>query len=175
MTRPTATIWLRTNRCRTISRCARASATTLIPYLNAFAGGDIVSRFCDGAELASIEKSYLDGIAESVAAHAVTFAGDSCGSVDGDCELLRIDAKALAREPRAIRLRVIAHALAAVGVDPGDRHVDAVDRLISQWHGQGAVALPERSFSISSETRHSRVPRWSPCKSLMFKTRSTMS
>ena len=85
-----------------------------------------MSRFCDGAELASIEKSYLDGIAESVAAHAVTFAGDSCGSVDGDCELLRIDAKALAREPRAIRLRVIAHALAAV----------------SQWHGQGAVALP---------------------------------
>ena len=63
---------------------------TLIPYLNAFAGGDIVSRFCDGAELASIEKSYLDGIAESVAAYAVTFAGDSCGSVDGDCELLRI-------------------------------------------------------------------------------------
>ena len=108
---------------------------TLIPYLNAFDGGDIVSRFCDGAELASIAKSYLDGIAESVAAHAVTFAGDSCGSVDGDCELLRIDAKALAREPRAIRLRVIAHALAAVGID-------AVDRLISQWHGQGAVALP---------------------------------
>ena len=115
---------------------------TLIPYLNAFAGGDIVSRFCDGAELASIEKSYLDGIAESVAAHAVTFAGDSCGSVDGDCELLRIDAKALAREPRAIRLRVIAHALAAVGIEAGFRHVDAVDRLISQWHGQGAVALP---------------------------------
>lgn len=115
---------------------------TLIPYLNAFAGGDIVSRFCDGAELASIEKSYLDGIAESVAAHAVTFAGDSCGSVNGDCELLRIDAKALAREPRAIRLRVIAHALAAVGIEAGFRHVDAVDRLISQWHGQGAVALP---------------------------------
>ena len=115
---------------------------TLIPYLNAFAGGDIVSRFCDGAELASIEKSYLDGIAESVAAHAVTFAGDSCGSVEGDCELLRIDAKALAREPRAIRLRVIAHALAAVGIEAGFRHVDAVDRLISQWHGQGAVALP---------------------------------
>ena len=72
----------------------------------------------------------------------MTFAGDSCGSVDGDCELLRIDAKALAREPRAIRLRVIAHALAAVGIEAGFRHVDAVDRLISQWHGQGAVALP---------------------------------
>ncbi|MCI1832436.1 MAG: tRNA lysidine(34) synthetase TilS [Bifidobacterium sp.] len=42
----------------------------------------------------------------------------------------------------AIRLRVIAHVLSSIGLPVTSRHVEAIDALIADWHGQGAVSLP---------------------------------
>ncbi|WP_299446641.1 tRNA lysidine(34) synthetase TilS [uncultured Phycicoccus sp.] len=54
-------------------------------------------------------------------------------------------APALADLPRAVRTRVWRRLLLAAGAPAGQlssRHVDACDRLLTHWHGQGAVHAP---------------------------------
>jgi tRNA(Ile)-lysidine synthase len=51
-------------------------------------------------------------------------------------------------EHAAIRRRVIAHGLSALGIAASSRHVEAIDRLISDWHGQGPVSLPSGYTAI---------------------------
>ena len=54
-----------------------------------------------------------------------------------------IDVELLERLPAALRKRVIRRALALLGATRlSAEQLDWVDALISQWHGQGAVALP---------------------------------
>lgn len=48
---------------------------------------------------------------------------------------------ALATEPLAIRRRMLAHFLRTRGVAVSSRKIDAVDRLLTHWHGQGGVAV----------------------------------
>lgn len=109
---------------------------TLVPFLEQFTGGDIVGHLAQSARLAGVEKRHLDQEAESASARAVEYRelGDSGAAA------LRIDA--IHDEPQAIRLRVIAHMLSALGLQAGSRQVQAIDRLIVQWHGQAAVSLP---------------------------------
>lgn len=107
----------------------------LLPYINAFSGADITQRLADGARLARNDKDYLDQAAASVARTAIRPGA-------ADAEILRLDAKALAGEHPAIRRRVIAHALSSAGIVANARQVEAIDRLIVDWHGQGPVDLP---------------------------------
>lgn len=107
----------------------------LLPYLSAFSGADMTRHLADGASLAREDKDYLDQAAARVA-QAVVRPGAT------DAEDLRFDAKALAGEHPAIRRRVIAHALSSAGIAASVRQVEAIDRLIVDWHGQGAVNLP---------------------------------
>ena len=47
--------------------------------------------------------------------------------------------------PKAVRTRVLRRAAIAAGVPAGAltaAHVDAIDALVIDWHGQGAVSLP---------------------------------
>lgn len=54
-----------------------------------------------------------------------------------------IDVELLERLPAALRKRVIRRALTRLGATRlSSEQLDWVDALISQWHGQGAVALP---------------------------------
>lgn len=54
-----------------------------------------------------------------------------------------IDISILERLPTALRKRVIRRAIASLGVSRvSSEQLGWVDALISQWHGQGAVALP---------------------------------
>jgi tRNA(Ile)-lysidine synthase len=55
------------------------------------------------------------------------------------------DVAALAELPTAVRTRVLRRAAIAAGVSAGAltaEHVGEVDRLVTDWHGQGAVSLP---------------------------------
>lgn len=57
-----------------------------------------------------------------------------------------IDVAALLELPAAIRTRVIRLAALAVGCRPSDltaAHVSAVDDLVTNWHGQGPIHLPQ--------------------------------
>jgi tRNA(Ile)-lysidine synthase len=58
-----------------------------------------------------------------------------------------LDCTALAALPGAVRTRVIRLAALAAGVRPADlssAQLRALDALVADWHGQGAVALPGR-------------------------------
>jgi len=55
------------------------------------------------------------------------------------------DVAELAALPRGVRTRVLRRLALLAGVPPGalgSGHVDALDALVTDWHGQGPVALP---------------------------------
>lgn len=57
--------------------------------------------------------------------------------------LAPLDAAALAEHPAAVRTRVLRGWLAGARVGPlTSAHLDALDALVSAWHGQGPVGLP---------------------------------
>ncbi len=56
-----------------------------------------------------------------------------------------LDCAALAELPEAVRTRVLRRGALDAGARPGDltsTHLAALDALVSDWHGQGPVALP---------------------------------
>lgn len=70
----------------------------------------------------------------------------SAARVDGTIRVA-LDAAIVAGAPVAIRTRALRQALVAAGCPSGSvsrAHVLAVDRLLTDWHGQGPVALPGR-------------------------------
>lgn len=109
----------------------------LMPFLERFAGGGVAAHLAQASRLARRDKALLDAMAERATAEAVAFADGECGDV-----VMTLRADVLEREPEAIRLRVVAHALGRAGIPCTSRHVEAIDRLIVRWHGQGAVSLP---------------------------------
>lgn len=137
----------------------------LLPAIARFAGGDVTRHLAESAELARRDKDYLDECADRVMARAVTFAGEPAASpvIDGGmtriidgATVLTIDARALEAEHPAIRARVIAHALERAGIAAGAAQVDAIGRLVTDWHGQGAVRLP-RGYSANRKKHVIRV------------------
>lgn len=111
---------------------------TLLPQFSRFAGTDMACRLAQGARIARRDVEFLDSLAAQAEAQAVQYAGDGA----------RLDARLLAGEPEAIRWRVIAHVLARCAPGSGERHVRAVEALVSSWHGQGAVELPRKHSAI---------------------------
>ncbi|MCI1219324.1 MAG: tRNA lysidine(34) synthetase TilS [Bifidobacterium sp.] len=109
----------------------------LIPYLERFTGADIIEHLASMAQLARDDKSYLDTQAAKLTALAV-------GKDDEHAEsrTLKLAVAMLANEHVAMRRRVIAHALSSLRITATSRHVEAIDRLISDWHGQGPISLP---------------------------------
>ena len=93
-------------------------------------------------------------IAGASAACPVT-AGGMARIIDG-ATVLTIDARTLETEHPAIRARVIAHALERAGIAAGAAQVDAIGRLVTDWHGQGAVRLP-RGYSANRKKHVIRV------------------
>nr|WP_315177557.1 tRNA lysidine(34) synthetase TilS [Bifidobacterium dentium] len=118
----------------------------LMPYLQRFAGGDVVSRLSIGAGLAQTDKDYLNKRAQEIAERAVTFSEDQ----------VRFSVGVLQSQHEAIRLRVIAHALGQAGIACSARHVRQIDRLITDWHGQHGVALPS-GYSANRQKHVIRV------------------
>ncbi|MCH9276739.1 tRNA lysidine(34) synthetase TilS [Bifidobacterium amazonense] len=119
----------------------------LIPYLEDFAGRDIVAHLADGARPVRRDKEYLDLQADAAAART---------RLDPAGDVLRWSVKALESEHPAIRTRVIAHDLAAAGVPATARQIESVDRLVADWHGQSAVRLP-RGYSVFRQKHVIRV------------------
>ena len=110
------------------ARFARARVRALVEAL----GPGVVANLARTAELLADDAAALD----TLAASALVEAGDGSGG-------LRVDA--LAALPRALRTRVLhgwARRLGVPGKDLSKAHVDALDALVTRWHGQGPVALP---------------------------------
>ena len=154
----------------------------LLPAIERFAGFNVTPHFATGlvprhfaesARLARMDKEYLDQRSDEVMGEAVAavdwpassaavstdapracVAGDTNDSSHGIG--LMISVKRIAREPEAIRLRVIAHALSQAGVNASAAQIAAIDRLVVDWHGQGGVSLP-RGYSANRKKHVIRV------------------
>lgn len=145
----------------------------LLPAIERFAGFNVTRHFAESAQLARMDKEYLDQRSDEVMGEAVTAvdrpASSAAVSADtsractaGDTNDLghgiglMISVKRIAREPEAIRLRVIAHALSQAGVNASAAQIAAIDRLVVDWHGQGGVSLP-RGYSANRKKHVIRV------------------
>ena len=145
----------------------------LLPAIERFAGFNVARHFAESAQLARMDKEYLDQRSDEVMGEAVAavdwpassaavstdapracVAGDTNDSSHGIG--LMISVKRIAREPEAIRLRVIAHALSQAGVNASAAQIAAIDRLVVDWHGQGGVSLP-RGYSANRKKHVIRV------------------
>ena len=144
----------------------------LLPAIERFAGFNVTRHFAESARLARMDKEYLDQRSDEVMGEAVTtvdwpassaaVSTDTRACVAGDTNDsghgigLMIGVKRIAREPEAIRLRVIAHALSQAGVNASAAQIAAIDRLVVDWHGQGGVSLP-RGYSANRKKHVIRV------------------
>lgn len=121
--------------------------TDALPTLERTIGPGITEALARSAELLRHDADALDAWADREAIHL--------NLADLECEHL-------ARLPRAIRTRVIRLAIYAASAPAGSisaDHVSAVEALITDWSGQGAVHLPggvkvERFSGRLSLSRH---------------------
>jgi tRNA(Ile)-lysidine synthase len=99
--------------------------------------------------LPSLELALGPGVAEALARTAEQLAQDSDALDSWAATVLAdqrgLDVELLAALPAAVRGRVLRLAALAAGVPGGSlgsTHVRELDRLVTDWHGQGPVALP---------------------------------
>jgi tRNA(Ile)-lysidine synthase len=103
----------------------------LMPLLLKALGPDIVRNLARTASLLAVDSAYLDSLA--------SVALGQCTTGDG------LAAEALSALPSALRTRVLhawALSLGAPGAALSHRHVEALDALVTAWHGQGPTMLP---------------------------------
>jgi tRNA(Ile)-lysidine synthase len=95
-------------------------------------GPDVVDNLARTARLVATDLEALDELAEA----ATPVASNPDGT---------LDVEALVTLPAALRTRVLrgfAQRLGVPGSGLASVHIDAMDALVTDWHGQGPVALP---------------------------------
>jgi tRNA(Ile)-lysidine synthase len=103
-----------------------------LPALEAALGPGVAEALARTADQARADAEVLDGLADSQA----ELARDGDGAWRADL---------LAGLPAAIRTRVLRRAAIVSGCPPGAltaRHIDALDGLVTSWHGQRWTDLP---------------------------------
>jgi len=109
----------------------------VLPVLEAELGPGVAAALARTADLARDDADALDGWASEAYARLRT---EQDGAVD-----VTLDVAGLAALPAAVRRRVLRQAAVAVGSAAGALgavHLQAVDALVTDWHGQGRVSLP---------------------------------
>jgi tRNA(Ile)-lysidine synthase len=97
--------------------------------------------------LPALEQALGPGVAEALARSAELLRDDA-DALDAWAEKAGTDgllASELSPLPSAVRRRVLRAAALAAGASPGRlsaRHLTEIDRLVTDWHGQGPVSLP---------------------------------
>ena len=103
----------------------------VLPVLEKHLGGGVVEALARTARLFRDDADALDAWAAQVEVGAADEQG--------------LDAAKLAEVPPAVRRRVLRRAAIRAGSPAGDlfaRHVEAMDQLVTDWHGQGPLHLP---------------------------------
>jgi tRNA(Ile)-lysidine synthase len=125
----------------------------VLPVLEDVLGGGVAEALARTAAQLRDDGAALDAAAHDLLARAQRNAevggqereipvGRSAYPGDGAAAL---DAAVLTAAPAAVRRRVLRAWLTAHGVSGlTDLHLRAADDLVGRWHGQGAVALPQR-------------------------------
>jgi tRNA(Ile)-lysidine synthase len=111
-------------------------------------GVDLAANLARSAAQVGADGELLDALAADSVGSVCTAAGPG---------LLELDVTGLAALPGPLRSRVIRAALLDAGVPGGALradHIEAVDSLAVDWHGQGTVALPH---GVRAGRRHGRL------------------
>ena len=112
--------------------------TKVLPLLEEELGPGVAANLARTADLLRADTEYLDAVADAalVSALAQTWVGRGPGG---------LSVTALEQLPDAIRSRVLRLAAVQAGALPAQlfhTHVVAIDRLVTDWHGQKWVELP---------------------------------
>jgi tRNA(Ile)-lysidine synthase len=108
---------------------ARSRVRSALPLLVDLLGAGLPENLARTAALLAADNAVLDALAEEAAA-----AAHSAGT---------LAVAPLLTQPTAIRTRVLRRYAASLGATAlAERHIAALDALLIDWHGQGAVALP---------------------------------
>jgi len=114
----------------------------VIPLLQDVLGPGVVAALARSSDLLRQDADALDTIA---ALQREQFADDLAAGGDGESSTVVGRAPHLADLTPAVRRRIIRLCARETGVPMGSLtagHVESLDALVTQWHGQGAVALP---------------------------------
>ncbi|RBP97380.1 tRNA lysidine(34) synthetase TilS [Bifidobacterium aemilianum] len=131
----------------------------LLPYMEDFFGGDLTSHLAHSASLAAQDQEYLEQQAQELMVRLVGFEPlasvaqspttspnsaklTTAAPTSAGPQAASIQARGLAAQHPAMRRRVIAKTMLALGLPVLSRHVEAIDQLIANWHGQGPIHLP---------------------------------
>ncbi|MDP2013509.1 MAG: tRNA lysidine(34) synthetase TilS [Actinomycetota bacterium] len=128
-------------------RFARVRLRTALDQLQSALGPGLATGLARSAELAADDADALDAWAQAAFVDLVVFSDDR----------LEIDILEFAQLPVAIRTRIIRRMCIDLGAVPEDvtrAQVLAVDALVDNWHGQGAVSLPGR---VSARREYGRL------------------
>jgi tRNA(Ile)-lysidine synthase len=127
---------------------ARVRVRALLAGLGADLGPGVVLGLARSADLLRDDADALDGIAAAEHARAVV--------VEREGEAESVECDLLATMPAAVRTRVVRLMCLACG-SPADAlgldHVRRVDALVTDWRGQGEVALPGGVTAVRSYGR----------------------
>ena len=104
----------------------------VLPVLEEELGPGIAESLARTAEQLREDADYLDEVALAEYQSMVKLGATS----------LTLPVAELQELPRAIRFRVLKHAMEVVGSQPQRVHVLAVNELIDDWHGQKELAVP---------------------------------
>ncbi|NMN00093.1 tRNA(Ile)-lysidine synthetase [Bifidobacterium sp. DSM 109958] len=117
----------------------------LIPAMTRCYGHDPTAALAAGAASAALDADCLETAAARIAADVLsgdTLCGDEKDGSNDTGRRVLIDAARLADEHPALRRRVIVEALRRAGASMSSTHVEAIDRLTVDWHGQKPLSLP---------------------------------
>ncbi len=127
--------------------------TEVLPTLERTLGPGVAAALARTADLLRADADALDGWAERALVEAG--AGQSSG----------LDVVVLADLPTAVRRRVLRAAAIGAGAGAGSLgagHVDAMEELVTRWHGQGVIDLPGGVGAQRACDRLSFLPRTPP-------------
>lgn len=151
---------------------SRVRATAL-PALVAALGPAVVDNLARSAGQIAADNAALDALAQEALLRASVGGADAdqsggrqlpapvSGAQADYSATVRLDISDLSEMSSAIRTRVLhlwAKHLGAPGAALSHRHVAALDALVSDWHGQGPVALPGAILVARRRGQLVRVP-----------------
>jgi tRNA(Ile)-lysidine synthase len=117
-----------------------------LPALVAALGPAVIGNLARSASMIAADNEALDALAEDAFAPGPT-----------------VDVSEVSELPTAVRRRVLrlwARGLGVPGAALSHRHVEALDALVMQWHGQGPVHLPGGILAARMRGVLARVPEW---------------
>lgn len=133
-----------------------AVRAAVLPALARALGMDPAPALARTAALTAIDDDALEHWAQAV------WADVACAVCPepGEARRISLDVRRLEAQPRAIRTRVLRRFALDAGARAGDlsaRHLDALDSLITSWHGQGPIDVPAGRILRTRDERGSPV------------------